>query len=102
VAEKAGWVREGAGLRWEDLEVNLTVVGAAVTDAPRAALGPFVERYRLPEATLLESPHLLIGSVEGIVEKIREMRERWGISYFTVPERHMMELAPVVERLRGE
>jgi len=102
VAEKAGWVREAAGLRWEDLEVNLAVVGAAVTDSPRGALGPFVERYQLPEATLLESPHLLIGSVEAIVERVRELRERWGISYFTVPERHMVELAPVVERLRNE
>lgn len=101
VAEKAGWVREAAGLRWEELEVNLAVVGAAVTDSPRGALAPFVERYQLPEATLLDSPHLLIGSVEGIVERVRGMRERWGVSYFTVPERHMMELVPVVERLRG-
>ena len=73
-----------------------------MTDSPRAALGPFVERYQLPEATLLDSPHLLIGSVEGIVERVRGMCERWGISYFTVPERHMVELAPVVERLRNE
>jgi probable F420-dependent oxidoreductase len=101
VAEKAGWVREAAGLRREDLEVNLAGVGAAVTDAPRAALAPFVERFKLPEATILASPHLLIGSVGGIVERIRELRERWGISYLTVPERHMQELAPVVERLRG-
>jgi probable F420-dependent oxidoreductase len=102
VAEKAGWVRDAAGLRWEDLEVNLAVVGAALTDAPRAALAPFADRYQLPEEALLASPHLLIGSVEGIVERVREMRERWGLSYFTVPERHMQELAPVVERLRGE
>ena len=101
VAEKAGWVREAAGLRWEDLELNLTVVGAAVTDRPRAALAPFAERYGLPEATLLASPHLLIGSVDGIVASIEEVRERWGISYLTVPERHLQELAPVVARLRG-
>ena len=80
---------QAAGLRWEDLEVNLTVVGAAVTDAPRGVLAPFIERYQLPEATLLDSPHLLIGSVAGIVERVRGMRERWGISYFTIPERPM-------------
>lgn len=101
VAEKAGWVREAAGLRWEDLELNLTVVGAAVTDAPQAALAPFRERYTLPDETLLAAPHLLIGSVAGIAERLREARERWGISYLTIPERHMQELAPVVALLRG-
>jgi hypothetical protein len=29
------------------------------------------------------------------------MRERWGTSYFSIPERHMDEFAPVVARLRG-
>ena len=101
VVEKAGWVREAAGLRWADLELNITIVGAAVTDAPRAALAPFVARYGLSEETLLASPHLLIGSVDGIVASLQEARERWGISYATVPERHMQELAPVVARLRG-
>ncbi len=101
VAEKAGWVRDAAGLRWEDLELNITVVGAAVTDTPRGALAPFVERYGLPEATLLASPHLLIGSVDGIIADLQEARDRWGISYITVPERHLQELAPVVARLRG-
>jgi len=101
VAEKAGWVREAAGLRWDDLELNIPIVGVAVTDTPRAALAPFVERNGLPEETLLASPHLLIGSVDGIVASLQEARERWGISYLTVPERHMQELAPVVARLRG-
>jgi probable F420-dependent oxidoreductase len=101
VAEKAAWVREAAGLRWEDLEVNLAVKGAAITDSPRAALAPFVARHALPEETLLASPHLLIGSVDGVVAVLQEMRERWGISYITIPERHMDEFAPVVARLRA-
>lgn len=101
VAEKAAWVRAAAGLRWEDLEVNIAVKGAAVTDTPRAALAPFAARHGLPDDTLLASPHLLIGSVDGIVAALQEARERWGISYFTIPERHLQELAPVVARLRG-
>ena len=101
VAEKAGWVREAAGLRWEDLELNLTVVGATVTNTPAGALGPFRERYGLTDEALLASPHLLIGSVDTIAATLQEARERWGISYLTIPERHMQELAPVVARLRG-
>lgn len=102
VAEKARLVREAAGLRWEDLELNLTVLGAAVTDSPRAALAPFAARYTLPEETLLASPHLLLGSVESIVATLQDLRERHGISYFTIPERHLDEFAPVVARLHGQ
>ena len=69
VAEKAAWVREAAGLRWEDLEVNLAVKGAAITDTPRAVLAPFVARHALPEATLLASPHLLSSAGGAVIRR---------------------------------
>jgi hypothetical protein len=48
---------------------------------------------------VLESPHLFIGSVDGLVEKFRALRERLGITSFMTGE--IDELAPVVERLAG-
>ena len=48
---------------------------------------------------VLESPHLFIGSIDGLVEKFRMLRERLGISSFMVGD--VDELAPVVERLAG-
>ena len=46
---------------------------------------------------LLESPHVFIGSVDELAQKIIGMRERFGISSIMVGE--IDDLAPVVERL---
>ena len=48
---------------------------------------------------VLESPHLFVGSIQGLVEKLLMLRERLGISSFMVGD--IDELAPVVERLAG-
>lgn len=101
VARKAALVREAAGLRWEDVELSIVLVGGAVTADPRAEAAPVVARSGASEETVLASPHALFGSVETIVDRLREYRERWGLSYITVPERSMQSLAPVVARLRG-
>ena len=47
----------------------------------------------------LESPHVFIGSVNGLVAKLQEQRERLGISSIMVGD--LDTLAPVVERLAG-
>jgi hypothetical protein len=48
---------------------------------------------------LLESPQVFIGSVDGLIAKFAELRERLGISSFMVGD--VDTLAPVVERLSG-
>ena len=47
----------------------------------------------------LASPNVFIGSVDGLVAKLREQRERLGISSIMVGD--FETLAPVVERLAG-
>ena len=53
----------------------------------------------LSEAEVLASPHLYIGSVDSLVEKLLGLREELGISSFMVGE--LDEMLPVVERLVG-
>jgi probable F420-dependent oxidoreductase len=101
VERKATLIREAAGLRWEDLELNIVLVGGAVTDDPRTAAAAVVARSGATEETVLTSPHALFGSVDTIADRLREYRERWGLSYIVVPEGSMQALAPVVARLRG-
>ena len=48
---------------------------------------------------VLESPHVFVGSVEGLTRKVLELRERFGISSITVDD--VDAFAPVVERLAG-
>jgi hypothetical protein len=53
----------------------------------------------LTEAEVLDSPHIFIGSIDRLVEKVQGLRERLGISSFMVGE--IDDMLPVVERLAG-
>jgi hypothetical protein len=56
---------------------------------------------QLSAAEIRQSPFVLVGTVEQMVEDLRLRRERWGISYDVVFERDMDPCAPVVARLAG-
>jgi probable F420-dependent oxidoreductase len=106
-AEKIGWVREAAGDRFEDLVFNVypSTWPITLTDDPRAEAARVVDGLRGRAAVditvdeVLESPHLFVDSVDGLVERFQMLRERLGITSFMVGA--IDELAPVVERLAG-
>jgi probable F420-dependent oxidoreductase len=106
-AEKIEWVREAAGDRFEELELNVypSMVAVSLTDQPRQeaeqVAAQLTERsgVAISPDEVLEAPHLFIGSVDGFVEKFTRLRDELGISSFMVGE--VDELAPVVERLAG-
>ena len=47
------------------------------------------------------SPIALIGTIEQIIERLVERRERFGFSYVVVHEAEMEAFAPVVAALAG-
>ncbi|HLX35937.1 MAG TPA: LLM class flavin-dependent oxidoreductase, partial [Candidatus Limnocylindrales bacterium] len=106
-AEKIGWVREAAGDRFADLVFNVypSAWPITITDHPRAEAARVVDHLRgrgakdLTVDQVLEAPHLFIGSINGLVEKLTLLRERLGISSFMVGD--STELASLVERLAG-
>jgi hypothetical protein len=51
---------------------------------------------------VLASPFALIGSVDEIVARLHERRERWGYSYYTVQQPAAHEFAPVLAALASE
>ena len=105
--EKIGWVREAAGDRFADLELNIypSTWPVTITDHARAEADRVIDHLRgrtgieLTSDEVLESPHLFIGSIDGLVEKLVGLRERLGISSVMLGE--VDELAPIVERLAG-
>jgi probable F420-dependent oxidoreductase len=99
--EKLEWVRAGAGERFDSLELNALIQAVAVTDQRSAAVDQLASRFKTSRDVVLETPYLLVGTVEEICETLRERRERYGISYLTVFERDMEAFAPVVARLAG-
>jgi probable F420-dependent oxidoreductase len=105
--EKIGWLREAAGERFDELELNIypSMSAIVVTDHARTEADALADRLRartgheLTADELLESPHIFIGSIEGLTEKLVGLRERLGISNVMLGE--LGELDPVVERLAG-
>ena len=108
-AEKLDWVRHAAGDRYDELEINIYPSGSPVviTDHPMDEAQQIADRLNgrpgdSPEITaaeLLASPHLFIGSIAGLTEKLVGLRERFGIGSVMVGE--VGPLDQVVERLAG-
>lgn len=107
-AEKISWVREAAGDRFDSLELNTYPSGAPViiTNDARGQATEIADRLRsrtgaeITPDEVLESPHIFVGSVDQLTDKLLELRERLGISSIMVGD--IDELAPVVERLVGQ
>jgi len=100
-AERLGWVREAAGDRFDELELqSLTFV--TKLGPPKAETADELARmFRMEPADALGSPTLLIGTEDEIVETILERRETMGFSYWVLHDGDVDAFAPVVARLTG-
>ena len=101
--ERVRLVREAAGEeRYGRLEINALVQRVIVTDDRRGAAEELTRRWtQLTPDEILQSPYVLIGSVDQMVEDIQAHRKRWDISYYVVQEPYLDDFAPVVARLAG-
>ena len=106
--EKLAWVREAAGARFDDIELNTypSFRPASVTNEPRKAAEELLARLNkdapsgLTVEELLDSPHVFIGTVDQLVEKFNRLRNELGISNILVGS-GIDDFAPIVERLAG-
>jgi probable F420-dependent oxidoreductase len=98
---KIGWVRDAAGDRFPDIELNVMSTSVEITDDRDAAAQRLANQFDLTPEEILGSPTVLIGTPDQIAETLMERRERFGFSYITVLEAVYEEFAPVVERLAG-
>ena len=112
VDQKIGWIREAAGARFSEIELNMTVRHLEVTNDRRAVARRLLDAWRRPgqpmanaevltEDDLLTSPHLAFGRVDEIAAQFEAQRERWGFSYLQVSGSQFDDTAPVLERLVG-
>jgi probable F420-dependent oxidoreductase len=97
---KIGWIREAAGDRWTDLEINVIVFGVDPQYGRRSGPSPAL-RHPISEDEMARSPHYLLGETDEMTDQLVARRERWGINYLAVKPAHMDVLAPVIARLTG-
>jgi probable F420-dependent oxidoreductase len=105
IDQKVAWVREGAesaGREMPEIEIAgyFTVVTPDAATAEKTAAG-FGQMFGLEAEDIIDHPNCLIGTLDQIVDRLVERRERYGISYVTVGDSNMEAFAPVVDRLAG-
>lgn len=99
--QKIGWIRDAAGDRFHDLELQARVHLAFVTDDRATLADEMAPAFGLTPEEALATPHAMVGTVEEICDQLVGHRERWGISYYGVSGDQLDALAPVVARLTG-
>ena len=107
VDRKIALLREAAGPRFDEIELQIVVPFVVLTDdregtAQAIAAGlPPDPAVDLTAESVLASPYVLIGSEDQICDTLVERRERWGLSYFVFNDDSIDTVAPIVARLRG-
>lgn len=99
--EKVAWVREAAGDRYDDLELNCLLVAVLRTDDTAASAEMMAPLFGVEPSEVLDVPVALIGSEDEMVERLQARRERWDFSYCVVQANAIDTIAPVVARLAG-
>jgi probable F420-dependent oxidoreductase len=94
------WVREGAGDRFNSIELQIVAFATRLVPSSRAAART-ATMLGLPGEDALELPIVLIGTEDELCERLLERRERWGFTNIVVPAEAMESFAPVVARLAG-
>ncbi|MDA8368564.1 MAG: TIGR03621 family F420-dependent LLM class oxidoreductase [Nocardiopsaceae bacterium] len=103
------FVRTRAGSRADALEFNVLIQGVFITDDAEKKAAELAELYGesgLDTArAVLDSPYVLVGTVDEIAAELLAARERFGFSYICThgPYRDpLAEVIPAVRRSAGE
>ena len=99
--QKIQWVRDGAGARFSEIELEIAAYFTVVTPDGAGTLGKMAPMFGMTPEVMAQHPHVLIGSVDEICDRLVERRERFGISYVSFGTSNMDAIAPVVSRLSG-
>lgn len=98
---KLEWVSDGAGARFDDLELQIRIHLAMITDSRDRVATEMAPLLGISVEEALTSPHALVGTMAECIDDIKRWRERWGISFVSINGDVMTDFAPVVEALAG-
>ena len=100
--KKIEWIKEGAGNRFNDIELEIGAYLTIVTDNQTETAKSFTDMLGMSVEEVLSFPHALIGSVDYICEELEKRRELFGITYISFPDNAAESAIPIVEKLSGK
>jgi probable F420-dependent oxidoreductase len=101
LAERVRFVRDRAGDRFDDLELNILTQLVSIGGDSQTTITELASSLRTEPDLVRTTPLTLIGSVPEVVDKLVAIREELGISYVVVFDTAIDEMAPVVAQLAG-
>jgi probable F420-dependent oxidoreductase len=101
VEKKLGWIREGAGERFFEIELNLIPTIVFSDDQEHTAASMIRDRgwSNISVDDVLAMPSVFIGTLDEIVEQMLKRRERYGFSYYVFSDTQIEDYAPIVSTL---
>ena len=98
---KIAWVKEAAGDRFDDLELNSLIGFVLVTDDAAGLAGQMAPAFGIDPADALHVPLALVGTLDEMAEELEWRRAEYGISYWSIESDAWETLGPVVSKLAG-
>jgi probable F420-dependent oxidoreductase len=97
--ERIQWIREAAGERFHDIELQVLCQIEQVTDDRETMYTNLAPAFGLTPDEAKDVPIVLCGTVTQIIEDLQRRREMFGFSYIVVHD--LDAFAPVVSALSG-
>ena len=102
VDEKVEIVRQAAGERIDDIEMNVRAFLVNTDDDHTTAAANIAAMMGVEPKMVNETPFALVGPTGKIVDDLLARRERWGFSYIIIGQGEVDSFAPVVAALHGK
>jgi probable F420-dependent oxidoreductase len=97
--QRIGWIRDAAGDRFDDIELQILCQVEAVTNDRETMYTNLAPVFGLDPYEAKDVPIVLVGTVEQIIDDLQRRREMFGFSYIVVHD--LDAFAPVVAALAG-
>jgi probable F420-dependent oxidoreductase len=99
--EKVAWVKEAAGTRFDELELNALIGFVMVTDDAAGIADAMAPHFGIEPADALHIPLALLGTLDEMAEELQWRREEYDISYWSIEADSWEALGPMVSKLSG-
>ncbi len=99
--ERVEWVRQAAGERISEIELQSLVFMAEIGRPQAVVAEELSQAFGFPAEEIMGSPVALFGTEDEIVATLEERRLLSGFNYWVLHEAEIDSFAPVVARLAG-
>jgi probable F420-dependent oxidoreductase len=101
-AERLAWIADAGGRTRPELTLGVRVVMGAVSNPGRSrhdAAAEIASARGVTVDDVLDSPFVLVGDKAAIRDRIVELHEQYGVSYFTLSENFAWQVSDLVAEL---